>query len=114
MNPSELEGDLKEWGDMKEMDVKGLSALGFPSGQPELSSGGGIPVPNYFPRHQINALNNAIDGLEDKYKNLLIYKYVCKLSDRDVGKTGECDRGTIPNRIEEAKHLLVKSRYWKA
>ncbi len=114
MNPKELEGDLHEWGDMKAMDVKGLSALGYPSGQAELSSGAGRPpTPNYYPKHQIQALNNVIERLEDKYKNLLILIYVGKVSYRAAGKEGICHRKTIPKRLNEAKHLLVKSKYWK-
>lgn len=113
MSPDEMDGDLHQWGAMKEMDVTGLSALGFPSGQPETPSGAGIPVPNYFPNHQINALNRAIEGLESKYKNILIYKYACKLTDSEVCRREGCHRANVPRRIEKAKHLLVKSRYWK-
>ena len=114
MSPNEMEGDLNEWGAMKEMDVKGLSALGFPSGQAETPSGAGIPVPDYFPNHQINALNNVIESLESKYKNLLIYKYVGRLNDSEASRNLECHRSTIPKLLDKAKHYLVKSRYWKA
>jgi hypothetical protein len=109
-----MEGDLKEWGDMKEMDVKGLRALGYPSGQAETLSGAGKPpTPDYYPKHQIQALNGAIENLETKYKNILILKYACKLDDRAINKEGLCHYNTVPKWIDEAKHLLVKSRYWK-
>lgn len=113
MSPSELEGDLHEWGDIKIMDVRGLNALGYPSGQPETPSGKGIPVPNYFPRGQINALDRAIEGLENKYKNILILKYACKLTDKEASDIEGCHRANVPRRINKAKDLLVKTRYWR-
>ena len=113
MNPSELEGDLREWGDMLEMDVKGLSALGYPSGLPETPSGKGSPVPNYFPRGQINALHRTIEELESKYKNILILKYALKLQDCEAAKEAGCHRSNVPRRIEKAKNLLVRSGYWR-
>ena len=113
MNPSEMEGDLKEWGERMEMNVKGLSALGYPSGQPDAPCGAGIPIPDYFPNHQIQALHGAIERLESKYKDILILKYVYKITDYEAAKQAGCHRSNVPNRIDKAKHLLVKSRYWK-
>lgn len=115
MNPSELEGDLKEWGEEVERLAKGLDVLNYPSGsQKEFISGTGRPpIPDYYPKHQIRALGNTIEGLVAKYRNILILRYILKMKDREIGRSGECDRGTVPDRVEKAKHLLVKSKYWK-
>ena len=115
MNPKELEGDLKQWGEGKEQDVKGLSALGYPQGGQDdfKSPTGGILVPNYYPDSQIQALAHEIEGMEDKYKHLLILIYALKLNDAEVGKQGLCHRTTVKGRVEEAKILLVASKYWK-
>jgi DNA-directed RNA polymerase specialized sigma24 family protein len=115
MNPHELEGDLCEWAEGKEMEVTGLNALKFPAGSSEFSSGSGKPPqPDYFPNSQIQALNNAIENLEEKYKDILILKYVLKLIDATAAREAGCHRANVPKRIEKAKHLLVKSRYWTA
>lgn len=114
MNPNDMDGDLHEWGDMMVMDVKGLKALGYPVRQPELAAGAGKPpVPDYYPKHQIQALNNEIEGLESKYKNLLILKYALKLDDRMIHKEGLCHYNTVPRWLKDIKQILVKSRYWK-
>ncbi len=116
MNPKELEGDLKQWGEGKEQDVKGLSALGYPQGGQDdfKSPTGGILVPNYYPDSQIQALNSAIENLEDKYKKLLIMVYALKMKDAEVAREEGVHRNKIPRRIEKVKGLLVKSRYWLA
>lgn len=114
MNPSELEGDLREWGDEKEMQVKGLNALGYPSGQTESLSGSGKPpVPDYYPRHQIKALNGVIENMENEHKNILILIYALRLKDAEASRELGCHRSNIPKKLEKAKHLLIKSRYWK-
>lgn len=115
MNPKELDGDLCEWAEGKEMEVTGLKALKYPSGgHSEFSAHSGRPPqPDYFPKHQIQALNNAIENLEDKYKNILILKYVLRLIDSDAAKEAGCHRANVPKRINKAKHLLIISRYWK-
>ncbi|MES0444961.1 MAG: hypothetical protein ABUJ92_00310 [Desulfobacterales bacterium] len=116
MSPDELDGDLHKWGEGKEQDVKGLSALGYPQGGQDdfKSPTGGILVPNYFPDSQIQALNSAIEALEDKYKQLLIYVYTLNMTDAEVSREEGVHRNKIPRRIEKAKGLLVKSRYWLA
>jgi len=115
MSPNEMEGDLNEWGDMRAMVVRGLSALGYPSGGQEEYSAhtGKPPQPNYFTKAKIQNLEKAISGLQDKYKNILICRYICKMGDREIGRAKICDRGTVPKRLDEGKHLLVISRYWK-
>ena len=116
MNPDQLEGDLKQWIEGKMQDVKGLSALGYPQGgQDDFSAPtGGILVPNYYPNSQIQALNNAIENLEDKYQRLLIYVYGLKLKDAEIAREEGVHRNKIPRRIKKTKGLLVKSRYWLA
>ena len=113
MNPSEMEGDLKEWGERMEMNVKGLSALGYPSGQPDAPCGAGIPVPDYFPNHQIQALHGVIESMESKYKDILILKYAYKLKDAEAARELCCHRSNIPKLLDKSKHYLVKSRYWR-
>lgn len=109
-----MEGDLKEWGEAQEKPAKGLSALTYPSGsQQEFSSGDGSPpVPDYFPNHQIQQLGNVIQVMEERYKNILILKYIHRLDDVAIGKSGLCHRNTVPKWINKAKHLLVLSNYW--
>ena len=116
MNPDILEGDLKQWGEGKEQDVKGLSALGYPQGgQDDFSAPtGGTLVPNYYPKPRIEALNRAIENLEDKYQRLLIYVYGLKLKDAEIAREEGVHRNKIPRRIEKVKGLLVISIYWLA
>lgn len=116
MSPDEMEGDLKEWGEEMEATDIGLNALKYPTGgQGEFSAHTGRPPqPDYFPKHQIKALNNAIWNLEDIYKKLLICLYIFRMSERRVGQEKVCDRSLVKKRLEEAKHLLVKSKYWRA
>jgi len=114
MNPSEMDGDLHEWGDMRSMVVRGLSALGYPSGGHEEFSAhsGKSPQPNYFSKAKIQNLDGVICEMEEKYKNLLICIYICKMNDVETMKQGVCHRNTVRVWLDEAKHLLVKSRYW--
>lgn len=115
MNPAQLEGDLNEWGEGQESLLTGLNALTYPSGsQQEFTSGNGSPpVPDYYPSHQIQSLGRSIQTLEERYKDILILRYIYGLDDVAIGKEGICHRNTVRKWISKAKHLLVKSRYWK-
>lgn len=107
-----IDADLSDWGNMMEMDVRGLSALGYPSGPSEAPSGAGFPVPNYFPNGRLNALHRVIEGLDSKYRDLLVLKYAVKLNDRAIHREGLCHFNSIPKRLKEVKEILLKSRYW--
>jgi hypothetical protein len=115
MNPSDMDGDLHEWGDMRAEQIKGLEALGYPQGEQGdfKSPSGRPPQPNYYPKHQIQALNKVIEELESKYQSLLIFKYSLKLGDREINRLGLCHYNTIPRWISEIKSILIKSKYWK-
>jgi len=115
MSPGELEGDLKEWGEVQEKLATGLNALSYPSGsQQEFISGNGSPpIPDYYPNHKIQALDHAVRNLESKYNDILILVYILRLNDNEASKKIGCTRGNVPKMIKKAKHFLVISRYWR-
>lgn len=55
----------------------------------------------------------AIDGLDEKYKQVVIMKYFTHLNDAEIAKLLGLSKSTIKSRIYRAKAILKKSIVWR-